>query len=27
MASLIRESGGAETEWLVDVATLRDENM
>jgi len=25
MASLERESVGAETEWLVDVAALRDE--
>jgi len=27
MASLKRESAGAETEWLVDVAALRDGNM
>jgi len=27
MASLERESPGAETEWLVDVAALRDGNV
>jgi hypothetical protein len=27
MASLKKESAGAETEWLVDVAALRDGNM
>jgi len=27
MASLKRESAGAETEWLVDVAALRDGNV
>jgi len=27
MASLKRERAGAETEWLVDVAALRDGNV
>jgi len=27
MASLIKENVGAETEWLLGVAGLRDENM
>jgi len=27
MASLKREIAGAETEWLLNVAALRDENM
>jgi len=27
MASLKRESAGVETEWLLDVASLRDGNM
>jgi hypothetical protein len=27
MASLKKENAGAETEWLLNIAALRDENM
>jgi len=27
MTSLKKETAGAETEWLLDIAALRDENM